>query len=152
MQCLDDPVIEMDRFYESDGYETGDVTLYFSYREGSFSFRSGYIDDAPQQLVDALRRNFGPATRCVDLPLAMRCQISVYYRDRDDEDDDDDTREWVNNSFLARRRSRSPGNTRFAYSLETGRGAEGEAKQEALAAWESQQPYLRISLGQLSGD
>jgi len=152
MECLDDPAIEFDPFYEQEGYETGDVSLYFNYRGERFFLVESYIDDAPQQLVEALRRNFGRDTRCIDLPLAMRCKIIVDYRDEDDEDDDDDEREWIDTYFLARCRSRTPGSRIFSYSLDYSAGAEGAAKDEARAAWERDQPYAYIRLSQLEGD
>lgn len=159
-ECLDDPAIELldpnwhiDPFSEAEGYETGDVSLRIVYRSGRWSLSSAYVDDAPQALVDALRRNFGASTRCIDLPLAMRCQIVVYYRDRGDQDEDDSTWDTVDTYFLARRRSREPGNQSFSYSLASDWNRyENAAKEEAVQAWETERPYLTVTLGQLGGD
>ena len=150
MKCLDDPWIEPDSLWEEEGYETGDVSLQFHLRNRQFSLVRGYIDDAPQQLVDALKRNYGAQTCCMDLPLAMRMEIIVFFRDRGHPRETD---EEFHVSIDLRRRSRTPGNESFDVTLPRGTYEDMDtAIQQGWAEFLSQKPFNQVSLGQLSGD
>ncbi|MFK7836729.1 MAG: hypothetical protein AB8B60_10950 [Sulfitobacter sp.] len=149
-ECLDDPWIELDSLWEEEGYETGDVSLNLHLRDNQFSLASGYIDDAPGALVKALTLNFGRETSCVDLPLAIRINVVVFFKDRGHPREQD---EEFNVSFEVRRLSREIGNQSFSFNIP---GASYPDMEEALinakAAFEAQKPYLGVKLGQLGGD
>lgn len=151
--CLDDPWIEMGSPFEEEGYETGSVRMKFYFNGDKFYYSGGYIDDAPGALVDALKRNFGGETKCIDLPLSIEILCKTGYLDIGDDDDDEKTAETLYTYFSVTRRSRKAGSNNFAISGVGGRSPYATAAEKRmLAAFESQSPQCLPELRQLTGD